>query len=188
MFTFTPTEKEKKLKEKADKAEQKKAAQEAAKANGTGASSGNGGNNACRNWTAYTSPFTAGINLLDRDEHGVNGHVNVSATGATKSAKVTGTHLLTKDGISYAQVNFEDIIGEPDAAQGWDGPYSTAFGTFQFVRFWLYRILMVILSVPFALLWAVVFALLSLLSVWILTPAFRVLDILLYFVHRVSPH
>lgn len=84
------------------------------------------------------------------------------------------------------QVNFEDIIGEPDAAQGFDGAYRLSFGLFSFVRFWIYRILMTILAVPLALVWAVVFALLTLVSVWLLTPAFRVLDIAFYFVHRVS--
>lgn len=84
------------------------------------------------------------------------------------------------------QVNFEDIIGEPDAAQGFDGAYRLAFGLFSFVRFWVYRLLAVILAVPLALVWAVVFALLTLVSVWLLTPAFRVLDIAFYFVHRVS--
>mgnify|MGYP002649364246 CR=1 FL=1 len=83
-------------------------------------------------------------------------------------------------------MNFEDIIGEPDAAQGFDGAYRLAFGLFSFVRFWVYRLLAVILAVPLALIWAVVFALLTLVSVWLLTPAFRVLDIAFYFVHRVS--
>lgn len=143
---------------KKQKEAEKKAAKEAAKANGTAnVSAGNAANN-CKNWNAYNQ-FTVGINLLDRDERSVNEHVNL---------------------------NFEDLIGEPDAAQGFDGAYRLSFGIFQFIRFWVYRILMTILSVPFALLWALVFALLSLVSVWVLTPAFRVLDIFFYFVHRVS--
>lgn len=143
---------------KKQKEAEKKAAKEAAKANGTANVSGGNAANNCKNWNAYNQ-FTVGINLLDRDERSVNEHVNL---------------------------NFEDLIGEPDAAQGFDGAYRLSFGIFQFIRFWVYRILMTILSVPFALLWALVFALLSLVSVWVLTPAFRVLDIFFYFVHRVS--
>lgn len=84
------------------------------------------------------------------------------------------------------QIGFEDVIGEPDATQGFEGAYRLSFGLFQFVRFWVYRILMFILSVPLAFVWAVVFALLSLVSVWLLTPAFRVVDIAFFFIHRVS--
>lgn len=147
-------EKELKKQQKAEKKAAQEAAAAAAKANGSANASGAASTS--KNWNAYNQ-FTVGINLLDRDERSVNEHVNV---------------------------NFEDIIGEPDAAQGFDAAYRLSFGLFQFVRFWVYRILMTILSVPFALLWALIFAVLSLVSVWILTPAFRVLDILFYFVHR----
>ena len=63
-----------KRQQKAEKAEQKKAAQEAAKTNGSANISGNSTN---RRWTDYDK-FTVGINLLDRDERSVNDHVNVS--------------------------------------------------------------------------------------------------------------
>lgn len=148
-------EEEKELKKQ--KEAEKKAAKEAAKANGSANVSGGNGVAGGKSWNAYNQ-FTVGINLLDRDERTINEHVNV---------------------------NFEDIIGEPDAAQGFDGAYRLSFGVFQFIRFWVYRILMTILSVPFALFWALTFAFLSLVSVWVLTPAFRVLDIVFYFVHRI---
>ncbi|UXI19983.1 hypothetical protein NH340_JMT05926 [Sarcoptes scabiei] len=102
--------------------------------------------------------FTVGINLWDRDEKSINNHVNVS---------------------------FEDVIGEPDSTQGFEAAYRLSFGLFQFVRFWFYRIVTSVLALPLALVWALVFGVLSLLSVWIITPGFRVLDILFYFIYRV---
>lgn len=140
---------------KKEKEEKKKA--EAEKKAANGGPGGEGPSGGDRPWCSYNQ-FTVGINLLDRDERSVNEHVNV---------------------------NFEDIIGEPDAAQGFDGAYRLSYGTFQFVRFWFYRILMTVLSVPLALVWGVAFAVLSVLSVWVLTPAFRVVDIAFYFVHRI---
>lgn len=135
----------------------------------------------CSKAWSPVNQFTVGINLLDRDERSVNEHVNVSLYKEFVWGSKTYHFLLP-----LLQVNFEDIIGEPDAAQGFDGAYRLAFGLFSFVRFWVYRLLAVILAVPLALVWAVVFALLTLVSVWLLTPAFRVLDIAFYFVHRVS--
>lgn len=151
-------ERELKKQKEAEKEAEKKAAKEAAKAaNGAANGSSTVVAGGCSKAWSPVNQFTVGINLLDRDERSVNEHVNV---------------------------NFEDIIGEPDAAQGFDGAYRLAFGLFSFVRFWVYRLLAVLLAVPLALLWAVVFALLTLVSVWLLTPAFRVLDIAFYFVHR----
>ena len=111
-----------------------------------------------RQWNPVDQ-FAANANLLERDAKAVNEHVNV---------------------------NFEDVMGEVDAAQGFDGVYRLSVGVFEFVRFWFYRLIMPIVAVPFAIIWAVIFGILTLLSVWVFTPAFRVLDIVFYFVHRVS--
>ena len=125
------------------------------------ARSANGGSPSAgcpRQWNPVDQ-FAVGANLLERDAKAVNEHVNV---------------------------NFEDLIGEVDAAQGFDGVYRFSVGVFEFVRFWFYRLVMPILAIPFAVVWAIIFGVLTLLSVWVFTPAFRVLDILFYFVHRVS--
>ncbi|KAH9522865.1 Caveolin-1, variant 3 [Dermatophagoides farinae] len=154
-------EKQKQKEEEKEKKKQQKAEKKATMDVAKGTSS----NGTCSNGissggilTNRLNQFTVGINLLDRDERSINDHINVS---------------------------FEDVIGEPDATQGFDAAYQLSFGLFQFVRFWLYRILMAIISLPLAFIWALVFALLSLISVWIITPGFRVMDILFFFMHRV---
>lgn len=157
-YYFLPkTEKELKKQKK----EEKKAAAEAAKVNGGAAAGETSGRPAGAGLHPLCSigTFTAGLNLLDRDERSINEHVNV---------------------------NFEDVLGEPDATQGFEGAYRLSYGLFQFVRFWVYRILMAVVAIPLALVWGVVFALLSVFSVWVLTPTFRVVEVAFYFFHRVS--
>lgn len=68
-FDFIHTEKELKKQQKAAAAAEKKAAQEAAKANGTA-------NSSDKNWTSCN--FTTGVDLVARDQHSINEHVNVS--------------------------------------------------------------------------------------------------------------
>lgn len=151
-------EKQKKKEEEKELKKQKKAEKQAAldAAKANGTVTGNEENQGKR-WSLYNQ-FTVGLNLLDRDEKSINEHVNVS---------------------------FEDLIGEPDATQGFEAAYRLSFGLFQFVRFWVYRVLMAVLAVPLALLWALVFAFISLVWVWVLTPGLRVFELGFYFFYRV---
>jgi len=86
----------------------------------------------------YAQNFTVGLNVLDRDEKGINEHVNLT---------------------------FDDIIGETDANQGFEFIWRLSFLLFNFTKFWLYRIIAALLAIPLALIWAVVFALINLISV-----------------------
>jgi len=106
---------------------------------------------------ACAQNFTIGLNVHDRDEKRINEHVNLT---------------------------FEDIIGETDSNQGFEFIWRLTFLMFNFTKFWLYRILAAIISVPLAVLWAVVFALVNIVTVWGCTPTLRIFDVLLHFVHR----
>lgn len=107
---------------------------------------------------ACAQNFTVGLNCHDRDEKKINDHVNLT---------------------------FEDIIGEPDSSQGFEFVWRLTFLLFNWTKFWLYRLIAAILAIPLALIWAVVFALLNILSVWGFTPLLRVYDVLLHHLHRV---
>jgi len=107
---------------------------------------------------AYAQNFTTGLNVLDRDENKINEHVNLT---------------------------FEDIIGEPDANSGFEFIWRLTYLLFNFTKFWLYRIVAGLLAIPLAILWAVVFALLSVVSVWVCTPTLKIFDLLLFHVHKV---
>lgn len=102
--------------------------------------------------------FTIGLNLLDRDEKRVNDHVNLQ---------------------------FEDVLAEPDGVHSFDGVWRTSYATFVGARVWLYRLLAAVIALPCAILWGATFALLSLAHVWAITPLLRVLDLFFFFVKRV---
>jgi hypothetical protein len=107
---------------------------------------------------AYAQNFTVGLNVQDRDEKNINDHVNLT---------------------------FEDIIGETDANQGFEFIWRLTFLIFNWTKFQLYRIVAGLLAVPLAIIWAVVFALISVVSVWVLTPVLKIFDLVLFHVHKV---
>merc|ERR1711983_690037 len=76
-------------------------------------------------------------------------------------------------------------IAEPSAAQGFEWVWKLAFVVFSQTKTWLYKIFSAILAVPAALLWALVFALLTVVYIWILSPALKLFDLTLAVVKRV---
>jgi len=107
---------------------------------------------------ACAQNFTVGLNVIDRDDKRINSHVNL---------------------------NFDDIIGEVDANQGFEFIWRLTFLVFTTTRLWLYRIIAGVLAIPLALIWAVFFAIINISVVWILTPVLRIYDLILHHVHRV---
>lgn len=101
--------------------------------------------------------FTVGLNVVDRDDKRINSHVNLS---------------------------FDDILAESDASQGFEFIWRLTFLIFTTVRLWFYRIIAGVLALPLALIWGVLFALINVLVIWILTPAFKIYDLILHHVHR----
>jgi len=102
--------------------------------------------------------FTVGLNVLDRDEKRVNDHINIL---------------------------FEDVIGEPDPTQGFEFVWRLTYLLFNATRFWAYRIIAAVIAIPLALIWALIFAFINLSTVWLLTPALKIFDIFLHYIHRI---
>jgi len=107
---------------------------------------------------ACTQNFTIGLNVLDRDEKRVNDHVNIL---------------------------FEDVIGEPDPTHGFEFIWRLTYLLFNATRFWFYRFVSAIIAIPFALFWAIIFAIINLVTIWFFTPSLRVFDIILHHLFRV---
>lgn len=82
-------------------------------------------------------------------------------------------------------VDFDDVLAEPMTAQGFEPIWRLTFVLFTQVKIWLYRIISAVLAVPAALVWAMIFALLSVVHVWILAPSLKVFDFLVAVVQRV---
>uniref|UniRef100_T1J6V1 Caveolin n=1 Tax=Strigamia maritima TaxID=126957 RepID=T1J6V1_STRMM len=102
--------------------------------------------------------MSIGLNLLDRDEKKVNEQVNIQ---------------------------FDDVIAEPDGSHSFDAIWRVAFVTFSGTKFWLYRLLAAIFALPCAVCWGITFALISFCHIWALSPFFRILDIFFYVIKRI---
>jgi caveolin 1 len=102
--------------------------------------------------------FTVGLNVLDRDEKHINDTINL---------------------------NFEDVLAEPESAHGFDPIWRLSFVLFTGSRRWIYQLLSALFALPLALVWGITFSLLSFFSVWFVTPILRILDVFLFYIRRV---
>ena len=98
--------------------------------------------------------------------------------------KVAGRQL--KISTDLLQLDFDDVLAEPKAAQGFEWVWRLSFVLFSQTKEWLYKVFSALLAVPLALVWALVFALVSVVHIWVLTPGLRLFDLFLALVRRVS--
>uniref|UniRef100_A0A914HA05 Caveolin n=1 Tax=Globodera rostochiensis TaxID=31243 RepID=A0A914HA05_GLORO len=70
-----------------------------------------------------------------------------------------------------------DIFGEPDAVHSLNGVWKTALTVFLAVRNFCYKMLSLVFAVPLAIVFGILFALLSTLSVFVFVPIGRLLSI-----------
>jgi len=78
------------------------------------------------------------------------------------------------------------VLAEPTSAQGFEWVWRLTFLVFSGVKLWTYRLLAAVVAVPAALLWGVVFAVVSVLYIWVLAPLIRLLEFDFYIIKRVS--
>ena len=84
------------------------------------------------------------------------------------------------------QLDFDDVLAEPSAAQGFELVWKLAFVVFSQTKSWFYKLFSAVVAVPAALMWAIVFALVTVVYIWIVSPALRLFDLSLAIVKRVS--
>ena len=106
----------------------------------------------------HAANFTAGLNVIERDDKKINGHVNL---------------------------NFEDILAETDASQGFEFIWRLTFLIFTTVRLWFYRIIAGVIALPLAFIWAIIFSFINVFVVWIFTPSLKIFDLILHHIHRI---
>lgn len=85
------------------------------------------------------------------------------------------------------QLDFSHVLAEPHSTHGFDPFWRLSALTFRGTHRWLYRLLAAVVALPLSIAWGVVFAVLSLLSVWLLTPLQKVLHLVFSFVTKVGP-
>jgi len=91
-----------------------------------------------------------------------------------------GLNLADRDGKSINTdvcLDFDDVLAEPGSTHGLDPVWQISFVIFSQTKLWLYRIFAALVAVPAALLWALVFSLITVVYVWILAPALRLFEL-----------
>ncbi|XP_029465449.1 caveolin-3 isoform X2 [Rhinatrema bivittatum] len=71
------------------------------------------------------------------------------------------------------QVDFEDVIAEPDGIHSFDGVWRTSNTVFTVTKYWCYRLLSALLGAPLALIWGFLFACLSFCHIWAVVPCVK---------------
>ncbi|KAL0978144.1 hypothetical protein UPYG_G00166700 [Umbra pygmaea] len=71
------------------------------------------------------------------------------------------------------KVSFEDVIAEPVSVHSADRVWIWSNALFEVTKVWIYRIVTVLLAVPVSLITGLLFAMLSFLHIWFLTPCVR---------------
>jgi len=91
-----------------------------------------------------------------------------------------GLNLADRDGKSINTdvcLDFDDVLAEPGSTHGLDPVWQISFVLFSQTKLWLYRIFAALVAIPAALMWALVFSLITVLYVWILAPALRLFEL-----------
>jgi len=111
-----------------------------------------------RSASCYVQTLSVGLNVLDRDDRRVNEEINIT---------------------------FEDVLAEPDSSHGFDGIWRLSYVVFNGTKYWVYRVLAAIIALPLAVLWGLLFAFLTLIHIWLVSPLLKVLGVLLFWFRRV---
>ncbi|XGW26515.1 hypothetical protein V3C99_007258, partial [Haemonchus contortus] len=94
--------------------------------------------------------MSIGIDLVNRDEKGINEHV---------------------------RFGFEDIFGEADTQHSWDCVWRLVYKVFIWTRLFVYRLCSLILGLPAAILFGILFAIVSVINVFACVPIAKLLSI-----------
>merc|ERR1712029_251442 len=93
----------------------------------------------------------------------------------------TGLDMAARDkeGINIEiDLDFSDVLAEPASAHGFDPLWRLSFILFSQTKLWLYRIFSAVLILPLSIVWAVIFALFTILYVWVLRPVIKLIEVM----------
>lgn len=99
-----------------------------------------------------------------------------------------GLSLTDRDGKAINSdvcLDFDDVLAEPGSTHGLDPVWQISFVLFTQTKLWLYRIFSALVAIPAALVWALVFSLITVVYVWILAPALRLFELVVAIARRV---
>ena len=84
------------------------------------------------------------------------------------------------------QLDFSDVLAEPSSAHGFDPLWRLPFILFSQTKLWLYSLVSAVLVLPLSVVWAVIFALFTILYVWVLRPVIKIVEVVFAVFKRVS--
>jgi len=100
----------------------------------------------------------------------------------------SGLDMNTRDkaGINVEiDLDFADVLAEPSSAHGFDPLWRLSFILFSNTKLWLYRLVSAILVLPLSIIWAAVFAVFTILYVWIIRPTIKIVEVVFAVFKRV---
>ncbi|KAM9799530.1 caveolin-2 [Syngnathus typhle] len=71
------------------------------------------------------------------------------------------------------KVTFEDVIAEPMSVRSGDRVWLWSHALFEVSRIWVYRIISVLLAIPMSILSGILFAILSCIHIWMISPCIK---------------
>lgn len=105
-----------------------------------------------------SEPLSFGLNVWDRDEKSINGHV----------------HIM-----------FDDVLAEPTGAHSFEPIWRGSFVLFDYTKVWVYRFLTAIFAWPLAFIWGIIFALACAFNNFIFAPFFKIFTLIFFWIGRV---
>jgi len=107
--------------------------------------------------TGNECPLSVGLNTYDRDEKMINGQV----------------HIM-----------FDDVIAEPDGSHSFENVWRGNFIIFHYTKLWVYSFLTAIFGWPISFICGIVFAIVSAINNFVLTPFFKLFTLVFFWIGK----
>ena len=102
-----------------------------------------------------------------------------------KSIKSSSRNINPSLFITF-QLDFDNVLAEPSGSQGFKIVFDVAMLVYRQTKSWFYKLFAAVLALPAALIWAIVFALLTIVYIWFICPALHLFDFFLGIMRKVS--
>ncbi|XP_040565748.1 caveolin-1-like [Lepeophtheirus salmonis] len=107
---------------------------------------------------SYIDVISHGMNLQNRDCKSINSDIDIG---------------------------FDDVLAEPLSSHGFDCIWKLSFVIFSQTKTFLYRLLSAIIAIPASIIWGLIFAIITVLYVWVLAPLLKIFDFIVSILRKV---
>ncbi|XP_075967262.1 caveolin-2-like [Anarhichas minor] len=129
-------------------------------------------------------------NLVEMEDQGLNATRTMELMEIKVNVQSQDLNSTHSDAMSLCvcvclEVTFEDVIAEPPSVRSFDNVWLWSHALFEVSRLWIYRFISLLLAVPVSLAAGILFAVLSCLHIWLITPCVQLLLINMHWVQTV---